>query len=226
MTDIRFDNLGPDDYDRAKTVLNRAKHPGFVGRELFYRCATTGVVCVAVIDGVDSGVAMIAKQKLQALSVITSAQGRGVGPALMARLKPQWVLAIGDRIGFFEKLGYKPFGAAKAGQNGKHATQLMQRGDEAISSAEITEARVTSASASAAAADSTANISLRPLLDASVTERAEAELDILEQLLGKCIVSERFESALKVFEAAQRITRSSDRDKRARKIVTRSVHSK
>ena len=86
MSEIEFVNLGADDYDRAKKVLNKAKHPGFVGRELFYRCATTGVCCVAVLGGVDCGVAMVAKEKLQALSIVASVQGKGVGTALMRRL--------------------------------------------------------------------------------------------------------------------------------------------
>lgn len=142
MSEIRFDNLGPAEYERAKSVLNKAKHPGFVGRELFFRCATSGICCIAVIDGVDSGVAMITRDKLQALSVIATAQGRGVGPALMTRLMPRWVSAIEARVGFFEKLGYVRFGAPKVGQNGKHATQLMERGESAIAqSAQIVEAK-------------------------------------------------------------------------------------
>ena len=131
MSDIRYENLGPGDYDRAKKVFDRAKHPGFVGRELFFRCASAGVACVAVIDDVDTGIALVVKDKLQALSVIVSAQGSGAGTALMARLRPKWVNAIGERIAWFEKRGYEPFGAAKVGQNGKHATQLMQRRDDA-----------------------------------------------------------------------------------------------
>ena len=114
MSEIEFVNLGADDYDRAKKVLNKAKHPGFVGRELFYRCATTGVCCVAVLGGVDCGVAMVAKEKLQALSIVASVQGKGVGTALMRRLQPKWVSAIAERISFFERLGYKSFGAIHA----------------------------------------------------------------------------------------------------------------
>lgn len=127
---IEFVNLGPDDYDRAKSILNKARHPGFVGRELFYRCATAGVCCVAVVDGLDCGVALVAKEKLQALSIVAVGQGKGVGSALMRRLRPRWVSAIQERVSFFERLGYKPFGPPKVGQNGKHATQLMERGEE------------------------------------------------------------------------------------------------
>ena len=126
---LEFVDLGAGDYDRAKSVLNKANHPGFVGRELFYRCATTGKACVAVLDGKDVGVALIVKERLQALSVAVAAQGSGVGQALMRRLQPRWVNAIEERVGFFERLGYKRFGSPKIGQNGKHATQLMERGE-------------------------------------------------------------------------------------------------
>ena len=124
---ISFVSLSLDDYDRAKKILNKAKHPGFVGRELFHRCASRGQVCVAMQGDQDVGVAMIAANKLQALSVVVSAQGGGVGAALIDRLKPQWVSAIGDRVGWFEKRGYVAEGAARVGQNGKHSTQLMKR---------------------------------------------------------------------------------------------------
>lgn len=84
MSEIQFVDLGPGDYDRAKSVLNKARHPGFVGRELFFRCATTGKATVAVIDGVDSAVMLVAKQRIEALSVVVAAQGRGVGQALVS----------------------------------------------------------------------------------------------------------------------------------------------
>lgn len=200
MSEISFENLGANDYERAKSVLNKAKHPGFVGRELFFRCATTGVACVAILDGADVGLAMIAKAKLQALSVITSAQGRGVGPALMTRLQPQWVSAIGERVGFFEKLGYQSVGAPKVGQNGKHSTQLMQRGDAPMTELPIGDAPRPPPTPQ----DEPENVpSLRILLDDSADARADAEIDMLDSLLQKAVVAEKFESALKIIEAAK-----------------------
>lgn len=126
---LEFDHLGPGDYDRAKRVLNRAKHPGFVGRE-YYRCATRGMAVVAR-DGIDDlGVALVEKGKLGALSVVHAAQGNGVGTALIARTVPKWVNAIMDRVPWFERLGYKCVGSPKVGQSGKMATQLMELAGE------------------------------------------------------------------------------------------------
>jgi len=124
--ELTFELLGAGDYERAKKVLDRAKHPGFVGRELFFRCATNGGCIVAVRAGQDVGVALVTKGKLQALSVVQDAQGGGVGRALMGRTRPKFVNAIGEKIGWFEKLGYKCVGAPRVGANGKHSTQLLE----------------------------------------------------------------------------------------------------
>lgn len=130
---IEFDTLGPGDYDRAKKILNRAKHPGFVGRELFYRCATNGIACVARVGPDDLGVALITKNKLQALSVVTAGQGKGIGTALIARTTPKWVNAIVSRVSWFERLGYRCVGAPRAPQKGGgNATQLLELVGETI----------------------------------------------------------------------------------------------
>lgn len=206
MTEIRFDTLEPGDYDRAKSVLNKAKHPGFVGRELFFRCATTGTACIAVLDDVDVGVALIAKEKLQALSVIVSAQGRGVGQALMAKLRPRWVQAIGEKVAWFSKIGYAPYGAAKVGQNGKHAVQLMERITGADEQQSI-EIKATPTVAGTPVDEPEPSASFRELLECPPDERAEAELDILDQLMQKAITAEKFDSCLKIMEAANKLLR-------------------
>lgn len=205
MTEIRFDTLGPGDYDRAKTVLNKAKHPGFVGRELFFRCATTGTVCIAVLDDIDVGVALIAKEKLQALSVIVSAQGRGVGQALMTRLQPKWVQAIGEKVAWFAKIGYAPYGAAKVGQNGKHAVQLMERTATANDEQQSIEIKALPEVTGTPADEPEESISFRELLECPPEERAEAELDILDGLMQKAILAEKFDSCLKIMETANKL---------------------
>jgi len=123
--------LGPDEYDRGKKgVLDKAKHPGFIGREFMFRCATKGAVIVAVIDGRDVGIVCVDhKGVLQTLSVIPSARKLGVGSALVQHVRAiaKFAKPIGDATAFFERNGYRPVGAAAVGQHGKHITQLMQR---------------------------------------------------------------------------------------------------
>lgn len=210
MSEIAFQNLGPGDYDRGKTVFNKAKHPGFVGRELFFRCATTGVACVAVIDGIDCGIALVAKQKLQALSVITAAQGRGVGPALMARLRPRWVSSIGERVGFFEKLGYRAVGAPKVGQNGKHSTQLMElaEGTE-IAAPPVADAKPIAAAPAAAPVLSTP--SFLSLVNESTETRIEAELEIMDALMTNAVAADKPDVVLRVIEAANKLLEQRDK---------------
>lgn len=134
MSELTFDALGPGDYDRAKTVLNRAKHPGFVGRDLYSRCATAGTCTIAVLDGADVGVALVVSQKLQALSVVSSAQGAGVGARLIDRIQPRWASVIGDRVEWFKRRGYREVGSPKVGQKGSTTVQLMERVSEPVAS--------------------------------------------------------------------------------------------
>lgn len=140
MSEIRFVPLGPAEYDRAKKVLDRASHPGFVGRELYYRCATDGKAVVAVIGDnkadVDVGVALVTKEKLHALSVVKVAQGLGVGSRLVSHVNAEWVNAIMDRVSWFEKRGYVSVGTAKVSLSGKMAMQLMRRDTARTSGAE------------------------------------------------------------------------------------------
>jgi len=214
MSEIQFDNLGAADYDRAKTVLNKAKHPGFIGRELFFRCATTGIVCVAVIDGVDCGVAMVAKGKLQALSIIASGQGKGVGSALMRRLQPEWVSAIAERISFFERLGYKSLGAPKVGQNGKHATQLMQRGEMPEGTDSAASAQNAPQEMKPSKPEAPPLTLLSDLADESPRNRSLAQLSILDGLIERAILAERFDSAVKLLDAANEHFLRIDRERR------------
>lgn len=203
MSDIRFESLGPADYERAKTVLNRAKHPGFVGRELYFRCATTGTCTIAVLDEQDVGVALVAKDKLQAMSVIVAAQSRGVGGALIARVQPRWVNAIGERVPWFEKRGYKCVGAPRVSQNGKHAQQLMERTDAVLPTSEIVAASASRESSTKQEESDEPTPTFLELLTEEPEERAKAELQILDGLMQKAILAERFDSCLKIMEAAE-----------------------
>lgn len=197
MSTLTFVSLGPEDYDRAKRVLNKAKHPGFVGRELFYRCATSGSCTLAVQGDQDIGVALVAKGKLQAMSVVAAAQGGGVGSQLLDQVKPQWVNAIMDRVPWFEKRGYAPVGAAKPGQAGKMAVQLMQRvGD--VPPGELAEKP-----------PKPEPLDESPTLQALMLEyrddRAYGELTVLERLVRSAEIAGDFKSCISLLEEARKI---------------------
>jgi len=194
---VTFSVLGPGEYERAKKILNAAKHPGFVGREAFFRCATTGAVTVAQIDDQDVAIAMVAKNMLKALSVVTRAQGSGVGKSILAHTNPRFASVIGDKQSWFEKLGYRAVGPPKVGQNGKHLTQLMElSGEQAVADL--------------------SSIALKPSDDASP---AQEELESLFSLLDENASSAKLETRLRMLDQLYRRAVQSNHFRDAREIM-------
>jgi hypothetical protein len=129
---LRFEQLSADQYERGKKIFDKAKHPGFVGREYMFRCATRGRAIVAILGDQDVGIVLVDhKQTLGALSVVVSARGARVGSALVTEVRPyaKFVKAISEKTAFFERLGYRAVVAAQVGQAGKQTTQLLERDD-------------------------------------------------------------------------------------------------
>lgn len=212
---IEFVHLTADDYDRGKKILNAARHPGFVGRELFYRCATTGRCIVATIDGVDCGVLLVAKEKVQALSVIAKAQGKGVGAALLDHAKPRWANVIGERVAWFERRGYRSVGASKVGQNGKHSTQLMERSEEFVGNTPESRADVAGPQKMEAPPQDEEQQSLFALVASGVdlSPTQEAEMGLLNTLFLQAMSAQKFDSATKIIEKAKRIAHFANMNK-------------
>ena len=121
--------LSPDDYAIFKTALNAGRHPGFVGRENFCRCAENGGALI--FFGADEQVAVALmnpkKNSLIALNVQPRFRGKGFGKMCLEYLKPNWVRAIESSIPFFESMGFWRVGALKVGQTLK--TAIMVRRD-------------------------------------------------------------------------------------------------
>lgn len=125
--DIRFDHLGPGEYDRAKKILDRARHPAFIGRDQFERYSVKGVVFVAVIDGEDTGITMVdGKGKGVAQSVAASHQGRGIAIAMLGHHAPKFISIIGAKVHVYERCGYVREGPPDVGQSGAESVQLMR----------------------------------------------------------------------------------------------------
>lgn len=201
---IEIVTLEPDEYDRAKKVLNAARHPGFIGRELFFRCAKERGAVLAVLDGEDVGVLLVAKDKACALSVITRVQGRRVGTTLLAHLKPRWATVIAERVSWFEGAGYRPIGAMSVGKNGKHATQLMELSGE-IATGEI--AAPTTSRAAPAPDEEPIYTSIFTLVPERVMLRAETQtmIAMLDELMVEARKAGRFDAALKILTKAQQL---------------------
>lgn len=110
---------------------------------------------------------------------------------------------------WFEKRGYKCVGAPKVSQNGKHATQLMER-DESAASEAVAGEPVTAEATRAPPVpeeDEIESPTFLELLDEPAAERAKAELLILDGLMAKATRAEKFGDALKILDAAQMVLR-------------------
>lgn len=202
---LEFVDLVAGDYDRAKKVFNAARHPGFVGRELFFRCSTTGRSVVAVMDGVDVGVALVARGKLQAMSVVAKAQGGGVGGRLLAHVHPRFASVIAERVEWFKKRGYKTVGSPSVGQSGKHITQLMELDDS--TKTDDTTVSVAAPDAYGGSPQMKKPEPIRSLLSlvptgAILPKELLAEIEMLDEIYARAIQADKFDSALKISERA------------------------
>ena len=132
MAELVFERIGTsiDDYNRAKKILDKARHPDFIGPQRFVRAAEKGMIIVASADGHDLGVLFSEGETLTVLSVARSAQGQGVGQALVQHANLKYVRAIQDRVAWFCKLGYEPQGPPDMSHK-KFVVQMLVRTDSA-----------------------------------------------------------------------------------------------
>lgn len=118
----------PEDYPRMKQILNRGRHPTFVGRMSVARQAIQGGLLFCQVEGQDAGVAVINVRQSTALvfCFLPSYQGQGLGTAFMNYLRPNFARVITDMVPFFEqRLGYTSIGEPKQGRTLR--TQIMVR---------------------------------------------------------------------------------------------------
>jgi len=100
------------DYMRAKTILNRAQHPTFIGRASFARWAGGGGLIFATLDDDDVGVSLINtnNDSWQVMSIVRQHQGHGLGGAFARYLTPSWARVPENRVSVFEGYGYVKVG--------------------------------------------------------------------------------------------------------------------
>jgi GNAT superfamily N-acetyltransferase len=117
----------PDEYDRAKILLNAGKHPTFVGREIIARCARNGGLLFFVVEDKDAAVAAINTRKnvLLVLNVHPKYRGRRLGQHIVEFIKPNFVRAVESAVPWFERLGYVSVGIWKMGRSLR--TRVMVR---------------------------------------------------------------------------------------------------
>lgn len=113
------------DYRRAKRIFDKAKHPTFIGPGMVAQLARNGGLLFFVVDSIDSAVALVNTRQcsLQALSVIPSMRGNGLGGAVVRFLKTNFARVTETAVPWFERQGYQSIGKLKSGRSLK--TQVM-----------------------------------------------------------------------------------------------------
>lgn len=115
------------DYSAFKRVLDRGKHPAFIGRDSFTRNSTNGGALFYELDGEAVAVSLINPHYgiLLALNVSEAHRGHGLGGAIVNFLVPNFVRALEDKAAWFEARGYRRISTIKRGI--RLNTQLMAR---------------------------------------------------------------------------------------------------
>lgn len=119
----------PDEYDRAKRVLDQGRHPGFIGRTSLGRWAVQGGLAFATWEDTDAAVVILNPRNstLMALNVPPAHRGHGLGRALLAYARPNFARVIEAKVPWFTACGYTPIGNLKQGRSLN--TQIMVRAE-------------------------------------------------------------------------------------------------
>lgn len=117
----------PEEYDRAKRILNAGRHPTFIGRDLVRRNARNGGLLFFLVGEQDAAVAIVNPRisSLLVLCVRPEFRSQGVGKWAMAFLRPNFIRALESSVPYFERLGYVGFGKWKNGKTLR--TRIMVR---------------------------------------------------------------------------------------------------
>jgi len=115
------------EYKTFKRVLNIGRHPAFIGRDTFAHNSRNGGALIYEFEGQPVGVSLINPHYgiLLALNVVPEHRSHGLGRAIMNFLIPNFARVIEDKVGWFEKQGYRRIGKLKQGQTLR--TQIMAR---------------------------------------------------------------------------------------------------
>ena len=113
------------EYSRVKTLLNRGKHPAFIGRQTVMTATRNGGAFVFSFGGEDVATAIVnpALNCLTVLNVAPSHRSHGLGEAILCYLQCNFARVLESAVPFFERNGYVSRGKLKLGNRLK--TQVM-----------------------------------------------------------------------------------------------------
>ena len=109
----------PDDYARAKKILNNAKYPAFIGRNNWERNSVNGG-CLFYLFQDESIACTISnpkKNQLLSMAVLKSHQGHGLGDVINKFLNSSFVRSTEQMTPWFEKRGYERIGEPIQGRS-------------------------------------------------------------------------------------------------------------
>lgn len=117
--------LKATDYRRAKNILDRGKHPTFIGRQLVMTATRNGGAFAFSYRGLDIAVAIVnpSLNCLLVLNVSPDHRSHGLGAAILRFLQCNFARVLESAVPFFERNGYTSRGKLKIGKRLK--TQVM-----------------------------------------------------------------------------------------------------
>lgn len=115
------------DAKEFKKILDRGKHPTFIGPDNIKAAARNGGICFAMVEDDVCAVALVNPRvsQLNVLNVVPNHRGHGIGKAFLAYLACNFARVVEDKVPFFKSCGYIPIGEMKQGRTLK--TQIMVR---------------------------------------------------------------------------------------------------
>jgi hypothetical protein len=106
-----------DEYSRVKRILNRGKHPTFIGRQIVLISTRNGGCTIFRFAGEDIGVSVVNPMKnvMLVLNVDPRHRSHGLGSAILRYCVPNFARVLETAVPFFERNGYAKIGNLKRG---------------------------------------------------------------------------------------------------------------
>ena len=108
-----------DEYRRVKQILNRGKHPTFIGRSFVLVSTRNGGCTIFRFGGEDIGVSIVNPMKnvLLVLNVDPKHRQHGLGTAILHYVQANFARVLESAVPFFERNGYTKVGSLKRGNS-------------------------------------------------------------------------------------------------------------
>lgn len=108
-----------------KAIIDRGKHPTFIGRKLVLSCTRNGGCTIFRFRGEDIAVSIVNPRSnvLLVLNVVPEHRSHGLGTAILRYVQANFARVLESALPFFQRNGYSPVGKLKRGN--RLNTQVM-----------------------------------------------------------------------------------------------------